>query len=353
MDEQQIIKYICQKEIEFGCYNAKIGEVSLYSLERDDFRLAQLEKMGAIVMSNHQEIDRIAVVTSALISCWHITKLLLSNKTRSTVIFPFARVDKISGIYLDKFSDPVIDESDLFGDDYILMDHGRAGVHAKPRIHSDKIVYIDILHIIADFKGRLFYKRFVKKNQQVFDLQKKSISKAFGDDSYDSTVERKMVVAYYYVQLLKKIYRHLSPKRVMQPARVCAPLAAAHSLGIKTFEFQHGVTYGESSLYSGYQDKMVVPDCFLAFGENSPLNVYGIDEKKIVNIGWALWSYLEGNNTVKKYKNNDVLVVSDPEITDVIFNIIEKLAKGYPESDFYVRPHPILFYRIRALILWR
>ena len=340
MDEQQLLKDICKKEIEYNCYYPMIDGVALYSLERDDFRISLLDKMGVIVMDNHKKVDRVAVAKSALQSIWQLTKLLVSNRKYSTVLFPFARVDKINGIYIDKFTDPVIDICDKFGDDYILLDHGRAGVHAKPRMHQDKLVYIDFLHIWAEIKGKLFYKRFVKGNQKAFDQLRRSLFEAFGKDVYNQQTEKKIAVAFYYLRLLVGLYKHIQPQRVIQPMRITAPLVAAHLLGIKCYEFQHGVTYAESSLYSGYQDEMVVPDYFLAFGENKPIDVYGIQEERIVNIGWALWQYLEKATSIKKYGKDDVLVVSDPEITDYILSVVTKLAAAFPNSHFYVRPHP-------------
>lgn len=340
MEEHIYIRQIVAKEIEQGCYDAKIDGISLYSLERDDFRLAQLGRMGYCVMDNHQDLNKTAAISSAIKSCLQVAKLFIVRKKCSTIIFPFSRVDKINGIYVDKFTDPVIDISETLDEDCILLDHGRGGVHPRPRAHQDKIVYIDILHIIADLKGRLFYRSFVKKHKNEFNKQKETIIKAFGEEAYSSTIERKMVIAIYYVRLLKRLFKLLKPDRVMQPARVCAPLAAAHSLGIKTYEFQHGITYGESTLYSGYQDEMVVPDYFLAFGDNKPLDVYGVEEKRIVNVGWAFWQYLENNMVVNQYGKDDVLVISDPEITDVILRNVEKLSKEFPKSNFYVRPHP-------------
>lgn len=340
MNDQQLIREICKKEVDSGCYSAKIYGVSLYSLERDDFRRSLLEKAGLIVMENHKKVDRTEVAKSALQSIWQLTKLLISNRKYSTVFFPFARVDKINGLYIDKFTDPVIDISEKFGDDYILLDHGRAGVHAKPRLHQEKLVYIDFLHIWAEIKGRLFYKKFVKENQEAFDQLRRSLSKAFGEDVYNQQTERKIAVAFYYLRLLVGLYKHIKPQRVIQPMRISAPLVAAHLLGIKCYEFQHGVTYAESSLYSGYQDEMVVPDYFLAFGENKPIDVYGVQEERIVNIGWALWQYLEKATSIKKYGKDDVLVVSDPEITDYVISAVTKLGAAFPNSHFYVRPHP-------------
>ena len=181
---------------------------------------------------------------------------------------------------------------------------------------------------------------FKRKHKRCFALFEKSLTKAFGEGSVGNCLFKKLTVDYYYTQLLKYLFAHLSAKRVMQPMRNCSSFSAANLLDIKTYEFQHGVTYGETSLYSGYRDESVMPDFFLAFGDNKPIDVYGIEEERIVNIGWALWDYLKNVNASVKYKQFDVLFISEPEITNKIINIIQLLAEECPESNFYLRPHP-------------
>ena len=79
---------------------------------------------------------------------------------------------------------------------------------------------------------------------------------------------------------------------------------------------------------------------FLAFGDNRPLNVYGIDESKIVNVGWALWDFLARLKKNSQSEKKDILVISEPEVTDAIINAVVILAESYPDNTFFVRPHP-------------
>ena len=111
-------------------------------------------------------------------------------------------------------------------------------------------------------------------------------------------------------------------------------------MGMKVYELQHGITYCESRLYSGYRDEMFIPDFFLAFGDNKPLDVYGIDESRIINVGWALADMLSMQKSYKHRGLNDILVISEPEVTDKILSAVMKLSENNPDCNFYIRPHP-------------
>ena len=100
-------------------------------------------------------------------------------------------------------------------------------------------------------------------------------------------------------------------------------------------ELQHGVTYDETITYSGYRDPMFTPDRFLSFGNMPRNDVYGIDEKNIVNIGWAFNEYIKSIQTEPVV--NSVLVVSEPSHNEQLFESMVGLAKEHPDITYYVR----------------
>ena len=69
--------------------------------------------------------------------------------------------------------------------------------------------------------------------------------------------------------------------------------------------------------------------------------MYGIDENRIVNIGWAFPLLVKELNVLPVLSDKDILVISDPEITDSIIDIITKLAEKNPSYKFHIRPHPM------------
>lgn len=341
MDPQSIIKYIVEKEISYGLYDYKIDNSSIYSRIRYGVRRVILEKNNVPVLDPKNRISGVLVIKSCLTSLWQLLKLFIRNKDYSSAFFAFPRVDKIGSVYLDKFTDPIVENVD-FKNDYIIFDYGRGGEHLKPRLHEKQIVYLDILSVYSNLYSEIGWKHFYKRYQLEFDSLNKVLKKAFGDILSINDLVKSFLASYVYSNVLKYIYKRFSIKRVIGPSRayMSAPFFAANQMGIKSFEIQHGITYGESQMYSGFRDPMVLPSFFLAFGNNKPLDVYGIDENRIVNIGWALTNYIDKVDNKEFYQPNDVLVISDPEITDSIIKAVVKLAVYNPMITFYIRPHP-------------
>lgn len=339
MSEQELIKEFCQKEIKCGCYDARINGIPLYAMVRRGIRAKVLEQGGISVMTIKSKVNRVAALKSFFISVWHLVKILCWRRRYPIMFYSFARVDKIHGLYMDKFTDPLITQGKL-KDGYLILDHGRAGVHPKPRIHQNHLFYWDIFHAISVVYAELFLKRFIAEHQTEFDNVLDAAKKATGMTIDRTAISRDAVRVYMTCRLMEWLFKRIEAKYVIGPARHPIMHVAAHRTGAVVMELQHGITYGETLLYSGYREPMIVPDYFLAFGDNKPQDVYGIDESRIVNIGWALQDYIEHLPSQYSYSEKDVLVISDPEITDAVLDAIKQLAEMYPESKFHMRPHP-------------
>lgn len=55
-------------------------------------------------------------------------------------------------------------------------------------------------------------------------------------------------------------------------------------------------------------------------------------------------AYFKEKINIVKYGLEDFLVISDPEVSDKIIDATLLLAKAYPNSHFYIRPHPLELY---------
>lgn len=350
MIQADLIKGICQKEIQHDLYATTINGIPVYIFLRRNIRMRILKKNGIESMKIRMKVNKKAVVRAAVESAWHLFKLFCKRRRYSTVFYAFPRVDKIHGIYLDKFTDAIIEQCGL--EDYMILDHGRAGIHPKPRLHSDKIVYMDLVHILSELYAKVACNGFAQRHKEEFNQLSESIEKAFGIAIDNHSIAFTFLKASMYIKGIQHILRHVSAKRIIGPARHNSIHIAAHQLGLKVFELQHGITYGETLLYSGYRDPQVVPDKFLTYGENNPKDVYGIDEKNMVNIGWALWDYIDNLPQEVKFEEKDVLVVSDPIVTDAMLGVIKNIAPLFPDITFHFRPHPqeILSTQHKAII---
>ena len=114
---------------------------------------------------------------------------------------------------------------------------------------------------------------------------------------------------------------------------------AAKQLKIKVIEIQHGITQGLTNLYSGYNNLVVDPDFFCTFGNFCPSTVFGIDQSKVINVGWAFKDYIK-RSSQSIQKSDAVLVISEPEISEKLLNFIVALSRKFPDVYFHIRRHP-------------
>ena len=194
MEEQALIKEICKKELEYGCYEAKIDGVSIYSLIRSEVRHMILRSAGYTIMPDRTKYKVSVLLNSVLKSVSHILNIYYSKKKCTNVFYSFARVDAVAGLYLDKFSDPIIDECGIT--DYVILDRGRAGVHPQPRLHSENVIFVDAIQVAAELISKLFWKLYVKKHKWDFEMLDKSLKMLVGNN-IDHALYKRIVLVHY------------------------------------------------------------------------------------------------------------------------------------------------------------
>lgn len=341
MSEQELLKSLCEKEIQYGFYNYKVDGISIYSVMRHLVRTTYLSRNGFFQTFSSHKYSKRKAIAGGLKSAWQILLIFLLRKRKDTVFIPWTRIDKINGFYLEKFSDSLIEQINLI-DNFIIFDHGEGGVHPNPRLHKNRIVYSEFVQIVGEIVAFLFHSLYLSLYKQEFCTLRRSIQNALGEEFDWHALEKYFIVEHIGSKIYGLLFKILRAKRLVGVPRssIVSSIIAARKLGLQVLELQHGITYGETTLYSGYRDDMFVPDFFLAFGDNKPLNVYGIDDSKIINIGWALGDYLSKRLLSKKRALNDILVISDAEVTDKILSAVMQLSKDNPNCDFYIRPHP-------------
>lgn len=338
-----IVKDVCQREIENGCYDVKIDNVDIYNYVKRDFRNKALSLYGLEEKGTFISQSKWIKIKAIFISFCQLCKIIITHKRFTNCIYSFRRVDKVDGIYVEKFTDPLVDNSTI-KDSYIVLEAGRDGLHSKPRCHDDRIMYVEFINAMAIFWSRVFVTRFKNKNSVTFSQLFKNIDKAFPDNEYTHNEVFKTV---YYGILKSKFYtfffKKIQCKRLIAPSRsdFQVMIPAARNNKMMVVELQHGITYSESVTYSGFRSFMFTPDIFLAFGEMTPKNVYGIEERKIHNIGFAFLDYIKDCLSSKKTEEGGALLISEPEVTSKMISVALKLAEKYPSITFSFRPHPM------------
>lgn len=337
--EIDFIKKIIAKENVSPLKSIKISGYNVHAFLKQTLRNKYLKANKVPTMELVSNINANKMLESAFSSIVDIMGLLLKNINVQNVFFAFPRVDNIGGVYVDKFSDPYISVSDI--KNYIIFENGRGGLHMTPRAHNEHIVNTDIIKIISVIFSKLFKHIWYLLNKKSLDVLTKQINLVYGTEVVGNMpVVENCLCDICECKIYELILKKIKAKNVFAAARPFTVFAAAKHAGAKTFEMQHGITYSETTLYSGYKNNESTPDYFLSFGDMKPNDVYGIDTKDIVNVGWPLIKYLKEKANIIKYGSEDFLVISEPEVSDKIIDATLVLAEAYPNSKFYIRPHP-------------
>lgn len=336
---EDLLKDVCRREQENGCYDCYIDGISVYNYLKRRYRQLAVKEKGI----SHDNINGLKSLLLAvgitLKSLWQLAKLSVKKPKSDNFIHAFSRMDSIKGEYVDKFTDPLIDYSSI-GDSYIIFQ--RSWRHPKPRIHNSNVVYSDGIYAMAMFWAIVYGPVFklIHKNElaNLFG----TLSKTFPDVSLSrKVVIRTILYSLTITKIYGRLFKKLKVRNALAPSRAdfVFIIPAAKKNNVQMLELQHGVTYDETITYSGYRDPMFTPDRFLSFGNMPRNDVYGIDEKNIVNIGWAFNEYIKSIQTEPVV--NSVLVVSEPSHNEQLFESMVGLAKEHPDITYYFRPHPL------------
>ena len=330
MQARELLEIICSKEIQFNLYNIKIDDISIYNYIQRLVRQKIFDYYGFGLNYDHPPVKDREPKKSLRKSFWQITKLIICRKKYNNVFRAFERTDIINGLYVDKFTDPLIDYSSI-GHDYIIFDNGRKGKHNVPRIHADKVIYTGFIYWLAWKLLPFKIKKFNKRHFHKIDLLEKQIKKAFPEINISKeqllkSVTRQSIITSIY----RYIFRCIGANKMFAPARGSFKhiIPAAKLQNIIVYELQHGITYGNSITYEGYIDYFFSPDYFLSFGRIESASNYGITDDKIIDIGLAFEYYFKAN--VSNINSKDILLISAPNITDKMILIDETLAQLNP-----------------------
>lgn len=350
-NNDKVLELTCRTELENGLYDYEINGIPIFNYLKRYYRRSALNQANGSGLDYGRDNKVSLWEHVKMLFCYNkhewkslkqIVSVCLSSTHYDNFVFSIMRKEIVDGMYVDKFTDSLIDNSNI-KQSYIIFERSFQGGHPSPRYHSDKIIFDDVLWKIAKLKAFFWGPIFNKRYKKTLDGIIRKI-----DTSFPTIYHTKSYTLYYihynyvYTKLYYWIFKKLKIKRLIAPSRAdfLQLIPAAKLNGIEVIELQHGITYGESMTYSGYRDNMFIPDVFLSFGKLHPSDVYGIDQNKIIEIGWA-FSLLVENQMFKKLGENEVLVISEPNASSQILKSIIELAEKNPHVIFHFRTHPI------------
>lgn len=335
------INEICELEEHSGIYDIKINDIPIWRLVYRRFRDRYLfEKFGIVPMSSNRRISILNLLKSALLSFFQLLKILILNKSYSNLIFGFPRLEKINGIYIDKLCDPLINYS-CINKSFIYFERGRSGYHFKPR-YINSIVWTEFLDFSSSIISSIIFPIIYVQHRNSFDnlfdranriLRMSICNRIFVIKEYSKFIYLRKV----YMIILKR----LRVKNVLSVTIHNKPalISACKYLKVKCIEIQHGITEGETAMYSGKMIPSLSPDYFFAFGKNWINDYFNIPKERIINVGYAFKCIVKSFES--KYCNDSYLIISSPEISEEILNITLLLKDKFPQIHFVIRLHPM------------
>ena len=341
--EVEVLDKIVEDERKLGIYDEKILGVPLWRIYR--FRIVTQyikRNYGISSYTAEKRIKFVTVLKNTIISLWQFLRLFLSKQTFENVVFAFPRLQKIGTLYIDKFTDPVIQNSNI-KNNCLIFQRPLAGAHNEPRCHHEIAVKSDIVEILSLLFTFIFLPcvviiygskviRIFKKAKIIFSLNRKNFFYFF------------LILSHFLVRYSTYhwIIKRIRPKRIFLVNReIVSPLiVACKKMNVYVYEMQHGITLGTTILYSGDYDPNIDPDYFLVFGEAWRGPQFGIPTEQIINIGWAYKDMVRNLGDDNFFSSKTILVISEPEISKGIVEAISLLARTYDEYTFHIRLHP-------------
>lgn len=338
----EVIKRVCELEESNDIYTENISGIPIWLCVYRKYRDRYIDmESGVPPMSNHGKLNLLRCVKTTFKSAYQFFSLILRKKETDNVIYGFPRLESIEGIYVDKFCDELIRQTQL-ADSYLYFERSRSFNHLHPR-GINNIVWTEFIDNLCIILGYVGIPITYLSNKSIFESLFKKVTNlvplTLGDKKF---IVRKVGSDLIKYHLTSNLFRRLKVKRIFAPVLRNFPylVAAAKELNIPCFEIQHGITEGPTPLYSGTYLHEFSPTAFLAFGNTSMIPVFNVPMEKMVNIGFAYKQYLY-KRSPKEILKNHYLFVSDPEITQYIIDVVCEIKKDNPECEFTIRFHPL------------
>lgn len=341
---EELLKEIVEDEKNKGFYEPTFCRIPLYYIIRNDLRK---RRISLILKQKEPRSLKDFKLSTFLISFIDSAKQFLSLVLKpgkvDNVILCFPRIEKVDDFYVDKFVDPLLMFSNL-NNSTICFQRGIKGHHPTPRLYPEKLIKTEFVDVCSQVLGILFTPLvFLFNIKKLMLFYRKTNSYFFLSFLGLLKITFKLSEFLFKASILKNLFERLRAKRFLGVAinHHLPYIISAKKNNMTVYELQHGVTFGETILYSGFYNPNVHPDFFLAFGDLSLRSVYGVPINRIIITGWAFNKLLEQKIRCKKFGNNIFLVISGPEVTSKILEASLYLAKHYPEFEFHVRLHPM------------
>ena len=189
----------------------------LWRLVRSEFRDVYMGG-GQITISHN--ISPFNLLLNICRSIGNIIKVILRGKKCKYIFLPHPRLFYVNDMYMDRLSDPLIDYSDI-KDEYLILERHQNGTHKRPRYHSEKVVYLDVIDVLGKIFGRLLKPYYAYKYRSnignLINLLKTQF--VFNETTVKAMFERLIAEHKVLCTLSYPLLNCLSPKYVFYAPR--------------------------------------------------------------------------------------------------------------------------------------
>lgn len=338
---QELLKELFKKESQEGLDVFTLKGILLGRILRFPLRTQYLfEHSGSRHETKDKQLKAFHLLKNYLLSFFRIVQLFFFQKRISTIIMAFPRLTRVNGLYVDKFTDPVIAAAGM--QDYLIFQRSLSGGQLKPRVNAEKVVYTDFIDVSARLYALLtfwFYQLRYKK--KIAELNGR-FQRVYGVRDYKRQIALALAETLFTAGTYGLIFKRLRPQNLIGVSRMVfvGPTLAAKKRKMATFEMQHGITNSESALYYGHHDAMIDPDFFLVFGKVWINDYFGIPKERISNIGWAYKNYIMSELRETNVHSSGILLISSPSITDKILQLAKMIDEFNVNCEIHIRLHP-------------
>lgn len=340
--ENELIEKIINIELLNGLNELYVEDIPLWHIIRYRMRGYYFLRNGINdISSGSRSKFKLENIRYFFISFFQFIRLFFIKVNPKVCFFGFTRLESVNGFYIDKFIDPIISEIQIKESDFLYFNN-QYREHSIPRNNEHGIIYTDFINLFSLLVGVFVLPYLYMRNRLVY-MKVIKVTQKYISDSNKIILYLLLKSSTIFVQ--KKIYaiifKKLNIRSIVGVSRVTfiPQSLAAKQLKIKVIEIQHGITQGLTNLYSGYNNLVVDPDFFCTFGNFCPSTVFGIDQSKVINVGWAFKDYIK-RSSQSIQKSDAVLVISEPEISEKLLNFIVALSRKFPDVYFHIRRHP-------------
>lgn len=335
------IKELADLERSLGLDDLLIKGIPIWRIIRFRIRSKFARKIGRPSKTKKTKLALSTILQNFVDSYRQFKRLKHQQTEIENIVFAFPRLYKIRDSYVDKFTDPLIELSDLKRS-YIIFQRYHSGQHHEPRIHQDKTIKMDYIELSSLLCAIITLPLFALKHWSTLRKLFHALS-CIDPIGIKEHIIHTLQISSFFIQVkqYRKIFSLHETKRIFIVDRAIffAPSVAIKSLDGEVFELQHGITMGDTILYTGDYRKEIDPDYFLTFGSIWTGPQFGIPEKRIKCIGWGYREMLQINQSTSVL-DKTILVISTPQITKEIVELTAQWARWWDHLQFHIRLHP-------------